>query len=161
MKLWLTIAFALVFFSGCNSGKYNTMLRNKNAKQMLLIQKQQAQIATLQQQLKKRRHASKKKKLARIPQAPKRNIKLKKVEDNNYSSGYMYPGAKKKKKTPMVEVAAVSTNVATTNTPNTSTTMNKASCIAMIGQAKFDKYTQMFGGEAGSIKRCKMLKAMR
>ena len=160
MKLWLTIAFALVFFSGCNSGKYNTMLQNKNAKQRLLIQQQQAQIATLQQELKKRL-ARKNRRSKTIPQAPKKNIKLKKVEDNNYSSGYMYPGAKKKKKTPVVKVATVATNVATTNTPNTSSAMNKAACIAMIGQAKFDKYTQMFGGEAGSIKRCKMLKAMR
>jgi len=160
MKLWLVTAVALVFFSGCSFRGASHKLQNKNAKQMLLIQQQQAQIATLQQQLKKRL-PRKKKRLARIPQAPKKNIKLKKVEDNNYSSGYMYPGAKKKKKTPVVKVAAANTNVATTNTPNTSSTMNKAACIAMIGQAKFDKYTQMFGGEAGSIKRCKMLKAMR
>ena len=159
MKLWLTIAFALVFFSGCNSGKYNTMLRNKNAKQLFLIKQQQAKIAMLEQKLKESSTRRKRKRqVFTIPNAPKKNIKLKKVEDNNYSSKYMYPETKKKKSA--VKLAAADTNIPSANN-KTSTTMNKASCIAMIGQAKFDKYTQMFGGEAGSIKRCKMLKAMR
>jgi hypothetical protein len=39
--------------------------------------------------------------------------------------------------------------------------MSKESCIEMIGQEKFDKYTRMLGGEAGAIKRCTMLKAMK
>jgi len=39
--------------------------------------------------------------------------------------------------------------------------MDKEECIAMITQEKFDKYTAMFGSEAASIKRCKMLKATR
>ena len=30
----------------------------------------------------------------------------------------------------------------------------------MIGQEKFDKYSNMLGGEAGAIKKCKMLKAL-
>lgn len=159
MKLWLTIAFALVFFSGCNSGKYNTMLRNKNAKQLFLIKQQQAKIAMLEQKLKESSTRRKRKrKVFTIPSAPKKNIKLKKVEDNNYSSKYMYPETKKKK--PAIKLAAADTNISSADN-KISTTMNKASCIAMIGQAKFDKYTQMFGGEAGSIKRCKMLKAMR
>ena len=40
-------------------------------------------------------------------------------------------------------------------------TINKEECIAMITQEKFDKYAAMFGSEAASIKRCKMLKATR
>ena len=163
MKLWLVTAVALMFLSGCSFKSTSYTLQNKNAKQRLLIQQQQAEIATLQKKLNKRARIKRKKKtrLATIPRAPKKNIKLKKVEDNNYSSGYMYPGAKKKKKAPVVKVASVTTNAASTNAPNTSTPMNRAGCIAMIGQSKFDKYTQMFGGEAGSIKRCKMLKSMK
>jgi hypothetical protein len=39
--------------------------------------------------------------------------------------------------------------------------MTKAECISMIGADKFAKYTQMFGSEAASLKRCKILKAMK
>ena len=39
--------------------------------------------------------------------------------------------------------------------------MTKTECISMIGADKFTKYTQMFGSESASIKRCKMLKAMK
>lgn len=39
--------------------------------------------------------------------------------------------------------------------------MSKEECIAMITQEKFDKYTEMFGSEEASIKRCNMLKAMQ
>ena len=83
-----------------------------------------------------------------IPKAPKKNIKLKKVEDNNYSSGYMYPGASKRK---------------SANVPKRTTlsVMTRAECISMIGQAKFDKYTQMFGNENASLKRCSMLRASK
>jgi PBP1b-binding outer membrane lipoprotein LpoB len=86
---------------------------------------------------------------------PKKNIKLKKVEDNNFSSEYMYPGEKKKKEK-SVEVAKVDPAETAVSANN----MSKSECISMIGAEKFDKYTQMLGDEASAIKRCKMLKAM-
>ena len=88
--------------------------------------------------------------------APKKNIKLKKVEDTNFSSEYMYPETKGKKEKPVAIIQTDSTDV---SAPVTST-MGRGECIAMIGQGKFDKYTQMLGDEASAIKRCQMLKAM-
>jgi len=148
MKLWLTTAIALVVFTGCASRTQNIQLQNKNARQALLIQQQQAQIDALQAKIDAKAKA--KVRQSAMPKAPKKNVKLKKVEDNNYSSGYMYPGEKKKKP---IKVAQATTS--------TSSSMDKAECIAMIGADKFEKYTQMFGSEAASIKRCTMLKAMK
>ena len=159
MKLWFVTAIALLLFNGCNSGTQNIQLQNKNARQALIIQQQQAQIDALNAKLNgkakaraKARAKAKAKRASAIPTAPKKNITLKKVEDNNYSSGYMYPGAAKKKP---VKVAQATTAA------STNTSMNKAECIAMIGAEKFEKYTQMFGSEAASLKRCTMLKAMK
>lgn len=81
----------------------------------------------------------------------KKNIKLKKVEDRNYSSAYMYPESTNKKEEVEKPIPATVTS---------SNNMNKEECIAMISQEKFDKYTRMFGSEAASIKRCNMIKAM-
>jgi hypothetical protein len=39
--------------------------------------------------------------------------------------------------------------------------MGKEECIGMIGQTKFDKYTQMLGSETAAIKRCVLLKSMK
>ncbi len=84
------------------------------------------------------------------PQKPKKEHELKEVEDTNFSDAYMYPeGSVKKAPATKVAVAPVAT----------SGTMNKAQCIAMISQEKFDKYSAMFGSEAASIKRCQMIKA--
>ena len=88
-----------------------------------------------------------------MPPKPKVTHKLKKVEDNNFNPDYMYPDEKKTKK----KVKTTVTKKVATNTPK----MSKATCIQMIGQAKFDKYTQMLGGEAGAIKRCVMLQSMQ
>lgn len=87
-----------------------------------------------------------------LPPPPKKKIKLKEIEDTNFNADYMYPEDTQKKE-----------NIETpTQTPMSSTdTMDKQECIAMISQEKFDKYTTMFGSEAASIKRCKMLKATR
>ena len=87
-----------------------------------------------------------------LPPPPKKKIKLKEVDDTNFDAAYMYPkDTKKKDKTDIPEqMAKVTTD-----------TMNKEECIAMITQEKFDKYASMFGSEAASIKRCKMLKATR
>jgi len=87
-----------------------------------------------------------------LPPPPKKKMKLKKIDDTNFDAAYMYPEDTKKQE--KVETP--------TETPISSTdTMNKEECIAMISQEKFDKYTAMFGSEAASIKRCKMLKATR
>ncbi len=86
-----------------------------------------------------------------VPQRVHKKIKLKKVEDDNFSSEYMYPEDKVKKEK-VVKVPEAET---------TANGMNKEECVGMIGQEKFDKYTQMFGNEASSIKRCAMLKAMQ
>ncbi len=84
------------------------------------------------------------------PQKPKKEHELKEVEDTNFSDAYMYPeGSVKKAPATKVAIAPVAT----------SGTMNKAQCIAMISQEKFDKYSAMFGSEAASIKRCQMIKA--
>lgn len=86
-----------------------------------------------------------------LPPKPKKEHILKEVEDTNYSPEYMYPETNTKKQeikkpepTPLV----------------TTESMNKEECIAMISQEKFDKYTNMFGSEEASIKRCNMIKAM-
>jgi len=84
---------------------------------------------------------------------------IKKVEDTNFSDSYMYPQTKsvvkKEKVTPTLAVATPETT-----TPTVQTGMTKVACIAMLGEEKFNKYTQMFGSEAASIKRCTMLQAM-
>ena len=151
MKIWLIVSsIAIVIFSGCSSTNNMAKLKNQNARQALLIQQQYAQIAALKEKLDtKRRMIRKTRTRQSMPTAPKKNIKLKKVEDNNYSSGYMYPETKKKKPKKVKKVASINS------------AMTTAECISMIGQAKFDKYTQMFGSEAASLKRCKMLKAMK
>jgi hypothetical protein len=84
---------------------------------------------------------------------PKKNIELKEVEDTNFSSEYMYPETKTQKKKSIVNTQKNPIEV-TTNT------MDKKECISMIGQEKFNKYTQMLGNEASAIRKCQMLKAM-
>ncbi len=87
-----------------------------------------------------------------LPPPPKKSIKLKEVDDTNFDTAYMYPrDTKKKEKSEIPEKMDIAT----------ADTMNKEECIAMITQEKFDKYAAIFGSEAASIKRCKMLKATR
>jgi len=165
MKLWLVVIMILGGFTGCVPTKKTIQLENQNEQQARVIKQQKAYIKLLKEKLNKRykykkrtrtrrkiRTKTKTKVKTKVKQttlkAPKKNIKLKKVEDNNYSAGYMYPGETKKKP---VKVAQTTKN----------TTMTKSECISMIGQAKFDKYTQMFGNEAASLKRCSMIKAMK
>jgi lipopolysaccharide export LptBFGC system permease protein LptF len=173
MKLLLSTLVLIFIFSGCSTKRQNHRLRTKNAQQSAIIQQQKAQINTLRTQLKSKKAAKKIATKARvkrqkpkvstntnaiIPQAPKKEIKLKKVEDTNYSSNYMYPGATKKPSLP--KVTTDKTKI-TQSKKDTSSTMSKTECISMIGADKFAKYTQMFGSESASIKRCKMLKAMK
>jgi len=161
MKLWklsLSITAVLLLLSGCNSRTQNMQLQNTNARQALQIQQQQAQIDALKKSINAKKKTRSRTKKTAMPQAPKKNIKLKKVEDNNYSSSYMYPGAQKKKKAKKAVKVATATPVAAKVSSNA---MGKTECIAMIGEDKFTKYTQMFGSEAASVKRCNMLNAMR
>ena len=90
------------------------------------------------------------------PKAPKKNIKLKEVEDENFSSDYMYPETNKNSKKKVEE--KVSTVAITEVSP--ATAMTKTECLTMIGPDKFDKYAQMLGSDAGAIKKCAMLKAL-
>jgi hypothetical protein len=85
------------------------------------------------------------------PTPPKIQHTLKKVEDTNFSPDYMYPETGTKQSVKKKD-----------NTMETVTTqMSKEECIGMIGQEKFDRYTQMLGSEAGAIKRCVLLKSMQ
>ncbi len=88
-----------------------------------------------------------------LPHPPRTKIKLKEVEDTNYTDDYMYPeDSKAAKKDPVT----IQKTVASTNGD-----MTRETCIAMISQEKFDKYTAMFGSEEASIKRCRMLKSIK
>lgn len=178
MKIWLATLSLMFIFSGCTKSQ-NYRLRTQNTKQNILIQKQRQEINALRAQLKIKKNAIKKARTKnriqrknkvvhtpKLPQAPKKNIKLKRVEDSNYSSSYMYPTTKKK---PMLQKKVIHTPVVTSPSSTTLAplkpiqhgTMSKAECISMIGINKFTKYTQMFGSEAASLKRCKILKAMK
>ena len=93
-----------------------------------------------------------------VPPPPKKKIKLKEVEDENFSSDYMYPTtAKKSNKTTEVSKK----EPLSSDTPQATTTeMTKKECIGLIGQEKFDKYAQMYGGASAPLKKCKMLKTL-
>ncbi len=95
------------------------------------------------------------------PKAPKKNIKIKKVEDENFTSDYMYPEAKKSKKSvaKTKEVNSEAKTETETETTVANSDMGAQECIALIGQNKFDKYSQMYGA-SGALKKCKMLKAI-
>jgi len=137
LKLWIPLLSASLLMTGC-------------------ITQQTAPVAPVVKVKKPVKKVKAKKR--RAPAKPKKNIELKEVEDTNFSSEYMYPEGKKKKEKPVAVAKADSTETAA---PAASTNnMNKSECISMIGQDKFDKYTQMLGDEASAIKRCKMLKAM-
>jgi hypothetical protein len=134
MKSILITLITLGLFSGCVS----------NVKPHVITQKQS---------LPPKQELSKAVKQSYVA-PPKKKIKLKKVEDTNYSDKYMYPeDTSAAKKDPKEK--NITPTVATT-----SSVMTKEECISMISQEKFDKYTAMFGSEAASIKRCTMLKAM-
>ena len=129
MKLTLTIIIGLTLFIGCGS----------RGNHVRIIEKQPQPAV---------KHTAKQNTL---PPAPKKNLKLKEVDDTNYSDKYMYPEDTAAAKKDPAKATEIST---------TSNAMTKDECISMISQEKFDKYTEMFGSEASSIKRCTMLKAM-
>lgn len=138
MKFWIMLATAALFIAGCasrNTAPVQTVKETNTTKET-------------------------KTKKVHVPQKAAKNVKLKEVQDDNYSSEYMYPKGKAKKEK-VVKVAEVETPTDTTAVATASNTMNREECINMIGQVKFDQYTQMFGNEASSIKRCAMLKSMK
>ncbi len=90
------------------------------------------------------------------PVKPAKIHELKEVQDDNFDPEYMYPQTPKKKYKEPVSQKSVDT----TPVINASQ-MSKEECIGMIGEVKFDKYTQMLGGESGAIKRCVLLKSMQ
>ncbi len=47
------------------------------------------------------------------------------------------------------------------STPKLQTNMSKSECISLIGQTKFERYSKRFGGEAGALKRCAILKKLK
>ena len=93
-----------------------------------------------------------------VPAAPKKEIELKEVEDENFSSDYMYPSTDKKKKSSEKTVSNTTADVPVAK--STATEMTKGECIGLIGQEKFNKYAQMYGGESAPLKKCKMLKTL-
>ena len=76
----------------------------------------------------------------------KKPIKLKKVEDSNFSPEYMYPTDTKQEQS--IEKEKIQQN----------TTMTIDECIALIGQERFDKYKQILGSKSLALKRCQMIK---
>jgi len=91
--------------------------------------------------------------VAEAPLPPKKIHELKAVEDNNFSPEYMYPQTDQKKNRKSKQDL--------TETSLSTPSVSRDECIALIGQEKFDRYTQMLGGESGAIKRCTLLKAMK
>ncbi|BAF71553.1 hypothetical protein [Sulfurovum sp. NBC37-1] len=91
------------------------------------------------------------------PPPPKKHIELKEVQDDNYSPEYMYPDDKYKKD----KLVKAKDSTADEAIEKAAASMSRAECISMIGQEKFDKYTQMYGNEEASIKRCTLLKSMQ
>ena len=82
---------------------------------------------------------------------PKKTYQIKEVQDDNFSPEYMYPEVPKSQPKTQKEESNSTVSVS----------MQKEDCIAMIGQQKFDKYTQMLGSESATIKRCILLKSMK
>jgi hypothetical protein len=90
------------------------------------------------------------------PVKPAQVHELKEVQDDNFDPEYMYPETPKKRyKEPETTQPVDTTPVVTSDN------MSKEECVGMIGQVKFDKYTQMLGSEEAAIKRCVLLKSMK
>jgi len=153
MRLLFIILTTLIIFTGCSVVDKQYRLHNKQAKQALYKQKQ-ARIKAQRKARKEARILARKKQKEKkasitLPVRPKVHRKLKKVEDNNYSSDYMYPQGKKSSSSELTQSSS------TYISP-----ISKKECISIIGQEKFDKYTKMLGSEKASLKRCKMIKEM-
>jgi len=60
--------------------------------------------------------------------------------------------------TPTVQPAEAPAPV---SAPTVTVPMGRDECISMIGAAKFERYSKRFGGEAGAVKRCTILKKLK
>ena len=171
MKLWIALMGIALLVTGCSTPSFQPESNDTIKKQAKLIVEQSEEIKKLKAKLAKKKHRKKymrkhhslktKKTTTKTVKnlkvnpnkekmIPKKQIKLKKVEDTNYSADYMYPGQKSTTK-----------KVKTTTVKPVVKGISKAECISMVGAEKFAKYTQILGSEAASIRRCKMLKAMK
>ena len=140
----------ILFTSGCTS--YTTELEKQNMRQKRIIEKNRIALELLNQKFREQAIQNKKNKKYINTESVHirkngRTIKLKKIEDTNYSSEYMYPKTHKKK-------------IKKIKVTRSSSIMTKEECIAIVGEDKFIKYTNIFGSEEASIKRCKMIKAL-
>lgn len=155
MNIWkILLLTSLVFaFSGCSNRTQSLQLRNINAQQAYTIRQQQILINAYRSKYGENINNTS---TTPVIQAPKKVTVLKTVEDTNYSSKYMYPKAKEK----VSEIKQIRT-VTKKLDANPNQAMTKEECVGMIGEAKFSKYTQMFGSEASSLKRCAILKRMK
>ena len=156
-----------ILLSGCVNRKAVKQLQIQTVQQHKTIQllHQQAdklqaslaqckkQKAALTEELKKQKALQKKStqftSVSKKYPKPKKNIKLKKVEDTNYSTNYMYPESNRstKKSKPKPK-------------KNLQVKINKTECIALIGSDKLEKYVRLFGNEADALKRCAIIKAL-
>ncbi len=57
--------------------------------------------------------------------------------------------------------ASSQTKTATTTTRKKSARMTKASCISLIGEAKYNSYVKKYGGDKGALRRCLIIKRLR
>jgi len=150
MKLWLMALVALIFFTACNSRIPSIAQQNRDAQLAIWAQQQRAQ-----EEARRLSYAK----------PAKKKYKLRKVEDSNFDSNYMYPQTRSKPPKIIQAPRARAENNSSSNSQekviSVPTGMSKSECINILGQEKYDKYTQMFGSEAASIKRCKMIKAMK
>jgi hypothetical protein len=70
------------------------------------------------------------------------------VQDNNFSPEYMYPTTSKKEIKKIIK-----------DKISISTIITQQECINLIGQERFDRYTQMLGSIDNAIRRCMIIKA--
>jgi len=96
-----------------------------------------------------------------LPKPPKKHIKLKKVEDENFSSDYMYPNTNNSKpKKNLTKNLEINQTKEELHSVAKYSVMTKEECISIIGQEKFENYTQMYGDTNLALKKCKMLKEL-
>jgi len=87
---------------------------------------------------------------------PKKTIKLKKVEDENFTPSYMYLEEQKeqhtttKPQTPTPTIQSEQNNI---------TDVTEEECIMILGEDRFNRYIEMLGSTQKALKRCQMIQA--
>lgn len=138
MTRWIVLGISVLLYSGCASTQENYEVAPSES---TLITDDNA--STLPSQ---KNNTYKK---------PHIHHTLKKVEDNNFSPEYMYPETKEITQKPSTS------SISSASSQPEVTAMSKEACMEMIGEEKFEHYTEMLGSESGAIKRCKLLKSMQ